>query len=399
MAHSGGNDPHDSPAKIVYVGMAGAIISLFMGLLVGIPALAFNSGFPTIQSLANGIIFHPDMMVFGVLGGLLITEKLELMEKFRIMGRYRISRITILSLFSGVYIASAGIILEQGMMRDMGLILILIASLLFLHYMTSRRNPGMKEIKYMSGASIFVISLSSIANMNHIITYNTQFAFLVLLFPVIYVLAERVELGFVRGMSSGIIRSQTVIGWTAVILAFLSVETEGFPFSMPLLASSITLLLIMAITSIIFDPNFRKRMKKSHFQTFMKTGILISYFWLLSGIILFITQIVYGHGYLDPAAHSIALGFIGTFIISHSPIIFPLTLKKKAIQENVTLLPIFVITLANVMRVFGDLTVPFYEFSAAISYYSGYVILIAILAFLYNLKRIMGKPKKNVMTQ
>lgn len=381
-----------SPPAIVFAGIACSALSLVIGLIIGLSGLAENNGFILNQGIATDIALHPDLMVFGVIGGLLVTEKLDLMEKFRIAGKLRISRVTVLSLFSGVFLASFGIFADSSPSRDIGLSLVIVASLLFLYYMTSHRNPGMPGIKKVFGAAVFALALTAAANLNHFITDSTELSYLALLFPVLYVMAERMELGFVRGMKSSQIRIQAAFAWLSVILAFLSVELEIGMLPSILMLGSIAFLIALVLVSLAYDPTFRKLRNKGRLQSFMQKGIVISYLWLFLGVALFILQIIRGHGFLDPAAHSIALGFIGTFIVAHSPIIFPLTLKKKAVQENVTLLPIIVITAANIMRIFGDLTVSVFPMSNAISYASGYVIILAILSFAYNLKRIMPAP-------
>ncbi|QRF76454.1 hypothetical protein Thermo_01976 [Thermoplasmatales archaeon] len=386
------------PVPIVYVGIGFSVISLALGIIIGISALAENNGFSLNNGIAADITFHPDLMVFGVIGGLLITEKLELMEKFSLFGYFRISRMIVSLLFSGVFISSAGIWLQISAMQDLGLLLVAAASILFLYYMTSRRNPGMAYVKHVSGAAILGMFLSAIANLNQFITESNELTYLVLLFPVVYVLAERMELGYIRGMKVSFIRTQSILSWILVITAFLSVEINVGPFPRLLMLTSIAILIFLVVGSVYFDPSFRHLIKKNRLQSYIQKGIVISYLWLFLGIILFIMQAILGHGFLDPAAHSIALGFIGTFIVAHSPIIFPLTLKKKAVQENVTLLPIIIITVANFMRIFGDISLHYLWISAAISYASAYVLLVAIIAFVYNLRRIMyiGAPKNSV---
>jgi hypothetical protein len=392
-------EKRSGPPPVVYFGIGCSVISLALGLIIGISALAENNGFSLNNQIAGYIIFHPDLMVFGVIGGLLITEKLELMEKFSILGKARISRLIVSLLFPGVFISSAGILVGMVLIQDLGLLLVTGASILFLYYMTSRRNPGLAYIKQVSGAAILAMALAATANLNLFITESTELAYMTLLFPVLYVLAERMELGYVRGMKTSLIRVQSILSWILVIVAFMSVEINIGTLPGILMLISITILIALILVSIYYDPTFRHLKKKSHLQSFMQKGIIISYLWLFLGLLLFILQVIRGHGFLDPAAHSIALGFIGTFIVAHSPVIFPLTLKKKAVQENVTYLPIIVITVANVMRIFGDLSLNVSWVSSAVSYASGYVILLAIIAFVYNLRRIMstGHPVHGVV--
>ncbi|WP_276935387.1 NnrS family protein [Ferroplasma acidiphilum] len=384
--------PVQHPPRIVYIGILLSALSLAAGFLTGIAALAVNNGYPSIIPLANGITFHPDLMVFGAVGGLLISEKLELMEKFPLIRKIPISRPIVAFLFGGVFILSLGILSSYAVARYAGLLLVVAASLLFLLFMSSNVNHGDKRIKLVFAAAIASMSLAAIGNMNSLLYSDVKLTFLALLFPILYILAERMELGFVRGMGARIMALQAYIAWFAVGMAFVSVEVPDKFISRFAMVLSIILVAILTGISIKFDPAFRKIKRNGRFQHFMRAGIQISFFWLLLGLILFMLQAIIGHGYLDPATHSIAIGFIGSFIVAHSPVIFPLTFKKKAIQENVTFLPLIMITIANVSRVFGDLAIPYTSLGETFSYVSGYLLLFAILLFVYNIKKIMVSP-------
>lgn len=392
LKKKGAGLPVQHPPRIVYIGILLSALSLAAGFLTGIAALAVNNGYPSIIPLANGITFHPDLMVFGAVGGLLISEKLELMEKFPLIRNIPISRPIVAFLFGGVFILSLGILSSYEIARYAGLLLVVAASLLFLLFMSSNVNHGDKRIKLVFAAAIASMSLAAIGNMNSLLYSNMKLTFLALLFPILYILAERMELGFVRGMGARIMALQAYIAWFAVGMAFVSVEVPDKFISRFAMVLSIILVAILTGISIKFDPAFRKIKRNGRFQHFMRAGIQISFFWLALGLILFMLQAIIGHGYLDPATHSIAIGFIGSFIVAHSPVIFPLTFKKKAIQENVTFLPLIMITIANVSRVFGDLAIPYTSLGETFSYVSGYLLLFAILLFVYNIKKIMVSP-------
>ncbi len=377
------------PLPIVYIGMFCSASSLFFGMLIGMSALALNNGYDASLSVASGVLFHPDLMIFGAVGGLLVTEKLELMEKFPLAKGLPISRPTVLFLFSGVFLASLGILVGSTLTRYAGLILILAGSLLFLFYMSSGRNPGDMWIKRVFAAAIASMSMAAIGNFNALIFNNVWITYLALLFPIIYVLAERMELGFVRGMKTSVMKAQAFIAWITVLLAFAAAEIHMNPYSRDMMLASIMLLFTLTMVSVRFDPAFRRLRKQGRFQYFMRYGVLLSFFWLFLGFLLFALQVIAGQGFLDAATHSIALGFIGTFIVAHSPVIFPLTLKKRARQDNVTYLPLIILTLSNVMRVFGDLVSHSNSAGFTASYLSGYILIIAIVAFIYNLRKII----------
>lgn len=368
--------------------MLGSSLSLVIGVLIGLSALAAFSGFGASPSLVNDILFHPDIMVYGVIGGLLITEKLESMERFRLLNTLKISTPTIFSLFTGTAILSIGYQYGVQYLVDAGLVLVIIAGFLFLYFLTSKMGHSIPQIRWMFGASAAAIVLSAISNMKSPIWMNVQLSYLALLFPIIYIIAERVELGFVRGMSSQTLSFQATLSWLVVIMAFISAEIPGSLTESIILAVSIFFLFLVIVSALRFDPSFHRMPQKGKFQSYLRIGVMTAYFWLFFGLLLFTIQLTTSQDILDEATHSIALGFIGTFIVAHSPIIFPLTLKKRAEQNKVTFLPLLLITAATAMRVFGDIGANVLTIFNLVSYVSGYVLIVAIFAFIYNLRRI-----------
>ncbi len=390
--------PKHKPPLIVYAGLIGSIVSLFFGILIGLSALAGNNGFPSYTALSSDLSFHPDIMVFGVLGGLLITEKLASMEGFMLFNRFRISRPTILSLYAGVILVCLGILYGNSYARYAGLLLVMIASILFFHYLTSPKSHGRREIRWVFGAATAAIFFSAISNSEVTIPASVHLTYLVLLFPIIYILAERIELGFIRGMKNAVISLEVILAWLAVLTGFISTQFPLAQLDNIAMYLSISFLSMMIVLSIRYDPAFHKTRIRGRFETYMRTGIIVSYFWLIIGVILFAFRASGTTGILDPATHAIALGFIGTFIVSHSPIIFPLVLGKKANQNRVVFLPLIVITIANAMRVFGDLGSLISKSLSLISYLSGYILIIAVIAFIFNLRRITLSPTSSTVT-
>ncbi len=374
---------------IVYVGLFLSALSLVIGILIGFSALASSSGYSANPSLTDDILFHPDIMIFGVVGGLLVTEKLESMEKFKLLNRFRISRLIVTFLFSGTAIASVGYLMTNSALTDIGLAFVIISSILFLHFLTSKAGHSVAGIRWMFGASAFAITLTASANMSSTIWMNIKLTYLALLFPVIYIVAERVELGFIRGMGKKTIAIQAALSWIIVITAFASIEYPQPVKGSIIMGISIVILLFMIFNALRFDPSFHRSPRQGKFQFYLRIGVITAYFWLLLGLALFALQLTTSEDILDAATHSIAIGFIGTFIVTHSPIIFPMTLKKDAAQDRVTFSPIVIITIATAMRVYGDLGVGPNYIINLISYLSGYILVIAIIAFIFNLKRVI----------
>lgn len=375
-------------SPLVPISLLFSALSLALGILFGMISLASDAGQSISSQAVDVITIHPDLMVFGALGGLLITEKIGIMENFLIFRSIRISRIIVPGLFSGVYLASLGIFFDNGTARYLGLALIITAAVFFGYFMTSGRNPGQGGIKWIFGAAISCIALSAFANAFALIWMNVELTYLALLFPVIYVLAERMELGFVRGMSTEAIRIQAILAWAIVILSFISVEGRNSIATFLSLYASVLLLITVILYSMVYDPAFHGRKRKGRFQSYMRAGVVTAYAWLFLGLSLFMVQFWFPYDILDPAAHAIALGFIGTFIVAHSPIIFPLVLNKEARQDRVSFAPLILINVATFLRIVGDLYPQANSVGAVIAYASGYVILVTIIAVVINLKRI-----------
>lgn len=155
----------------------------------------------------------------------------------------------------------------------------------------------------MFAAATASMSLAALGNLNALIFNNVEATYLALLFPMVYVLAERMELGFVRGMKPGTMKVQTVVAWSAVLLAFASSEIHIMPYSQSAMIVSIILIFSLMMNSMRFDPAFGRLRRQGRFQAFMRAGVLLSFFWLFLGLVLFALQLVVGHGFMDAATH------------------------------------------------------------------------------------------------
>jgi small-conductance mechanosensitive channel len=96
----------------------------------------------------------------------------------------------------------------------------------------------------------------------------------------------------------------------------------------------------------------------------------------------------------DPFIHSLTLGFIGTMMLAHGPVILPGVLKRKFNERKLTMLPLLVLTLSVVLRAGGDLLM-LVSYSAAVRLIvglSGWLVLVAVLLFLSSIVRGILEP-------
>ena len=126
-------------------------------------------------------------------------------------------------------------------------------------------------------------------------------------------------------------------------------------------------------------------------------GILIAYFWLFLGVLLFLLRVSGITGLYDAAIHSIALGFIVTFIFAHGPVIFPTVLERNVNIGRLSFLPIVTLTLSNCLRIFGDmfkLPLPFpaagIQAASAMVSLSGIILAMGAIQFAVMMKNIVS---------
>jgi hypothetical protein len=376
--------------------MAASIVFLITGFSIGMARLGKQHGFLVNDVLEEYISAHPVLMVFGVIGGLLIAEKMETMSKFLIFKKVPISYFIIATMLPGVLIFTLGYTFENAILRYTGSALVAITGILFMGFMISRKNHGNLGVKLIMGSSLMALTLSSIAESITSAVESAAVALLLLSFPVIYILGERIELGQMRSIGKNTMRFLIFSSAMIPVLLFLATFVPSAITNRVLFDVSITFLLILTLSSIKFDLSTRKLKNPGKLQSYMQFGIVSSYAWLLVGIILYIIQVNVARGFMDSATHSIALGFIGLFIIAHSPIIFPMALKLKVDTSRVTKLPIYTLNLAVLLRVSGDLISKQIEAGNVMAFYSAYVLIIAIILFVFNIWNIRIKTGRKV---
>ncbi len=384
-------------SKLTLFYLVASISFLVIGFSIGMAKLGEQDRFFSNSILGTYISVHPVLMVFGVIGGLLIAEKIEIMNKFLIFKRLPISYLIIVIMLPGILLLSIGYASEYAILRYTGSVLIAITGLLLTWFMVSLRNPGNFGVKLIMGSALVALSFSSIAESITSAIESPIVAFLLLSFPIIYILGERIELGQIRSIGKvtmGILVFSSIM---IPVLLFFATLGHYMLIDRLLFDSSEIFLLILVLTSIRYDPTTRKLRSPGKLQSFMQFSIISSYAWLLVGIALYLVQMNVESGFMDPATHSIAIGFIGLFIIAHSPIIFPLTLKLKVDTTRVTKSPIYALNLAVFLRVGGDLISKQSEAGNVMAYSSVYVLMIAIFLFFFNIMRIKDKASAKKM--
>ncbi|MEM3676474.1 MAG: NnrS family protein [Thermoplasmataceae archaeon] len=380
--------PSRERSRSVVLFLLAVASTLVAGLLIGISKLSAQNGFYLDSNLAAQIGLHPFLMVYGAIGGLLLAEKLEMMNSFKVARSLSISMLIIPSFIGGIAIFSVGFITSIAFLKFTGAVLVTISALLFMWFMVSRKIGGNNDAKFIMGAALLAFALSPVEETLHSATESPGVALLMLSFPIIYVLGERIELGQMRGIPGiwiGLMKILSVLGPVSLFIGNL--VYRGIVENM-LIDAGLASLSGMALISLYHDPAIRISKVNRKLQSYMRLGIRSSYAWLILGIILYALQVNVSRGFMDAATHSIALGFLGSFIISHSPVIFPLILKIRVDTEKVTKLPLYAMNASVLLRVVGDIARRVAYGYGVISFVSEWVLIIAIVLFLANIIKI-----------
>lgn len=124
-------------------------------------------------------------------------------------------------------------------------------------------------------------------------------------------------------------------------------------FSSELKASSAALgvfLLFAGITNAAFD--LPQRSSRSPLLKFILTGLCLSYFWLVSGGLMWLAS-AYGFTFAtrDAYLHSIFVGFAVGMLFTHAPLVFPALMRLRLPFHRAMYGPLILLQLGVAMRV------------------------------------------------
>jgi hypothetical protein len=226
------------------------------------------------------------------------------------------------------------------------------------------------------------------------------FIMLLLSFLVLFILGERIEL--TRIVSSpksnkGFRRVLVTAAVSIILFGVGSAERFTMLANLTFLIGSALLLIVFLSVLIVENHNLRLLLKSPRpLQHYVSRHVRVAYGWAVIGMFLAIGYSLSGFEYdlYDPFIHSLTLGFIGTMMLAHGPVILPGVLRRKFNEEKLTMLPLAVLTLSVILRVGGDLFM-LISYSAAARLtagFSGWLVLAAVLLFLSWIVRGTTEP-------
>jgi hypothetical protein len=241
--------------------------------------------------------------------------------------------------------------------------------------------------------SVVALLLAAMVSAFTIPVDDMGFIMLLLSFPVLFILGERIEL--TRIVASPEINKRlrrALVAAAASIILFAVGSAELFTVLANLTFLIGSALLLVVFLSVLMVENHTLRMLAKSprpLQRYVSRHVRVAYGWAMFGMLLAVGYSLSGFelDLYDPFIHSLTLGFIGTMILAHGPVILPGVMKKKFNEEKLTVLPLAVLTLSVVLRAGGELLM-LASYSPAVRLivgFSGWLVLVAILLFLSSI--------------
>ena len=370
--------------------MAVSIAFMLVALIVGIFRLMAQSGVGPV-ALSQLYDLHPLLMVFGFIGGIIVTERIAGVELLPHSSETRLSLAIPPFIFAGMLTEAAGYLFDFAPLRYAGAAMLVISALLFLLLLASFYKAGREKtsVLFMILSALALLSSAALSAFS-LPAGNVGFVMLLLSFPIVFVLGERVEL------TSLATHTATDRFLPALIFSGVSVTMFGFGAFFPASASDTTgfiAFVMLAVTfALILTAERRARAKSiaSPFSRYVSRHLALAYAWGLAGSAFGIAYAFFHLFVLyDAFVHSLALGFIGLMFLAHGPIILPMVVRRQFDNAKLSYSPLAILSLAISLRIGAELALLLgYSWTLELLVAaSGWLVLAAVLAFFAEIVR------------
>lgn len=368
------------------------ISALFMllALLSGIFRLMSENGIgPILLAPLYGL--HPILMVFGFIAGIIITERMAGLELLPASRNSRLSLSMVPFVFVGVTVEALGYGTGYALLRYSGALLLVIGSALFLALVSSFYRKGRENLSVSCMAiSAVCLLASSVLSALELPAGNTGFVMLLLLFPITFILGERIELtSLASGRRPERLRPALLTTAACVLLFALGSilgSVSGPEFALGLIG----FLLLLATFAMFMREELATAPRPAPLQHYVRLHVNVAYLWGLAGSIFGLLYMVgQMFQFYDAFIHSLALGFVGLMLLAHGPIILPVVIGRTFDQEKLSRAPLLLLTVGILLRIVGNVSSLFFqpEGLGLVIALSGWVVLAAVLAFFAEMVR------------
>src|SRR5579875_105817 len=368
-------------------------MSMFLlGIVDGVFRLMNTSGI-NVNFLSQIYLLHPVILVFGFFASIIVTERVAGMKLLNTSSHFKsLVNIPVPLYWIGSLLIILNSLFNYGLIYQLSIFLFFIASLsfiLFLYYL--RKISHMKlPIDYMI-LSAFPLTIEAILLYYSLPVANIPRILLILSFPIIFILGERVELtSFTTALKYDKLYKY-IFYFLIISIALLTISAI---FQLKYLDGNLNLLiifislLILTISFLIFY-----YIESSLFRQLRKTNLILnlytskhtmqSYFWGIVGLFLMIIYVgsKYSFDLYDASIHALAIGYIGYMFLGHGPVIFPTIANRKLDASKLRLYPSIILNIAVLIRVICDIIRNFI-YNPILGYlisFSGFLVLLTVV--------------------
>jgi hypothetical protein len=377
-----------------------SVAFMFLALLVGIFRLMALNFFVT-GILVELYALHSIIMVFGFLAVIIMSERVAGVRIIPGAQKLKAPVMMIPFVTLGVVVETIGYMWQVPTLRFLGAVLLMGGCVAFIETLRFlKRNSEAKLSFDFMILSVVSLLLAAMVSAFTIPVDDMGFIMLLLSFPVLFILGERIELTRIVASpksNKGFRRALVTAAASIILFAVGSGERFTMLANVTFLIGSVLLLVVFLSVLIVENHNLRLLLKSPRpLQHYVSRHVRVAYGWALIGMFLAVGYALSGFEFdlYDPFIHSLTLGFIGTMMLAHGPVILPGVLKRKFNEVKLTMLPLAVLTLSVVLRMGGELFM-LVSYSAAVRLtvgFSGWLVLVAVLLFLSSIVRGTTEP-------
>jgi len=360
---------------------AAGLLMLF-ALITGIVRLMALEGMLGQPPLVRTFPLHGEVMVFGFLAVLIVTERYLGSLTFRLNP----------AVHSMPFLVGAGAVLKllgrltgADPLHAVGTILLALGVVIYIYLLlaVSRQSAQALPFCFMLLAAILLL-LGDLLTLRSSPVGRMNLSLILLGFPILTIIGERVELS--RYISPRLL-SRMRWGLAACAVAFLLLLIAENPVP----AGVWAVLLGLAVLPLLSSESSLVRAagaSPERLHRYLGKHLVVAYFWFFLGLALTMAWAVGGSGpaLFDASLHALAVGFIGTMILAHAPLVVPAILHLNVAHEGLSFVPLALLTAGNLLRVGGQVLKAVLPLESLIGA-SGLLILAALIAFVWMMGR------------
>lgn len=363
-----------------------AIVLLLLGITVGALRLMVLHGIVGTAWLATLYIHHGELMIFGFLAPLILTERYVGSQTLKLPAPIHLLPYTATL---GGAAKAASWLLGLPLLNVAGSVLVALAAALYLYllHVLARHTAQAAPFRLMAVGG-FMLLVSALLTLWHSPVQNMAMTLALLAFPILTILGERVELTRILAPAlSRLAPLALVLSSVAFGLALVHVLLWRHPAL--LLTAALCLLAMAAPLAVGERPLYRRG--GPPLKRYLARHLLVAYGWFIIGLItLAFYALAPSHSLFDAASHSLALGFVFTMILGHGPVIVPALLGRMVDAERLNPAPLVLLTAGNVLRIGGYLLREAGIYLPWAMGWSWLLTLLAIVVFGLTLKRSLA---------